>query len=213
MDKTLFFPIIKRRANYSMKSDGKPYKNYTHYHDEIAQDCAYRCVYCDTIENEIGFEGMVLDHFRPQKHFLELANDPANLVLSCPKCNRLKSDHWPASTGCHDTHDGLCGFIDPFIESRLDYFSINDDGTLVSIKPPAGYIVSILLLNRHSRIQVRYLRILKHKLDSILSDITSEFEVKYAAWTNGEISKDEFNEFCGEFKKKLSLANALSSAN
>ena len=75
------------------------------------------------------------------------------------------------------------------------------------------FVVALLLLNRYSRIQVRRLRIINHKLASILNDLTSEFDVKHTAWINGEITKDEYNEFCKEFKKKLSLANSLYSAN
>ena len=211
MDGNLFFPKIERRSNYSTKSNGEYYRDYKHYHVEIAEDCNNRCVYCDIKENEIGFEGFVLDHFRPQVHFPDLISNPKNLVLSCPKCNILKSDHWAIDIECAETHNGICGFLDPFIESRLYYFSIEEDGNLICIKPLAKYLEKIFLLNRYSRKKVRYLRIINHKIERIIIDISKKFDFMLSAWNEKKISDAEWKEFCREHNRKLSLVGSIKS--
>jgi hypothetical protein len=212
IDDSLFYPFIRRRESYSTKSDGKCYQ-YLHYHNEISEDCKNRCVYCDIKIDEIGFEGMVLDHFRPQKHFQSLVDTPENLVLSCPKCNRLKSDLWPVGTECADTYDGQCGFIDPFIEHMREYFIVHDDGVLTAVKPPAMYLEKVLYLNRNARKQVRHLRILKHKFEMLFSEMESEFDANFTAWTKGKLSKDEFSKFCKEHQRKLNIIRQFNTVD
>jgi len=159
----LFFPTLTRRSIYAQKTVGGYYQ-YGHYRMEIREDCQNRCVYCDIHENECGgVDSMHLDHFRPQVHFESLANDPNNLVWTCPGCNRLKSDHWPA-LGTRETYLGDEGFIDPFLVMRLDFFNVNEAGELHPIKPPAKYQLELLQLNRHSRKQIRLLRQTRLKL-------------------------------------------------
>lgn len=144
----LFFPLLRRRESYKTKKDGDHYADYNKYRQEIREDCLGRCVYCDSHENEIGGpESMKLDHFRPKKHFEHLVNDPHNLVWSCESCNRKKWDHWPA-LGISGTVLNGEGFIDPFEENRLEYFEVCQDGELIPLKPPATYMISLLVLNR-----------------------------------------------------------------
>jgi hypothetical protein len=209
-DSSLFYPLIKRREKYSTRPDGAYYSDYNHYHGEIAEDCQQRCVYCDIRHNEIGYEGMVLDHFRPQKHFQTLINMPDNLVLSCPKCNRLKSDLWPVGNECSSTHDGMCGFIDPFIEPMSNYFEVLEDGELKTIKPPAPYIEKVLVLNRKSRKQVRLLRIISYKIKKLLNEMESEFTVTLKEWQEKKITNEEFKTFCSEHHRKIVLVRELN---
>lgn len=106
---------------------------------------------------------MELDHFRP-KDFPEyryLINDPNNLVWSCRGCNRLKLSKWPA-LGEVSSIKGEEGFIDPFLDDRLEFFHINAEGIITPLKAPAKYVITTLSLNRHSRIRYRMLRILRH---------------------------------------------------
>ncbi len=159
----LFFPPLSRRTNYSRKRGGSYYQ-YDHYREEIREDCQLRCVYCDIHENECGgTDSMHLDHFRPQVHFDNLVNDPNNLVWSCPGCNRLKSDHWPA-LGTTEAYLGNEGFIEPFLMMRLDFFVVNEGGELYPLKPPAKYQLELLQLNRQSRKQIRLLRTIRLKI-------------------------------------------------
>ena len=187
----LFYPSIHRRSTYIGKGVGQV-SRYSDYRDEIQEDCGDRCVYCDIEYAEIGFEGMHLDHFRPQKHFDELIDEPTNLVLACPKCNRFKSFHWPASKGkdaC--SHEGKTGFVDPFEESRRDYFDVDTDGCLIPLQDPAKYVIKLMRLNRTARIQVRRNRIIRNEMKKLSEKLHSLISHLLEDWKTDQISADE----------------------
>jgi len=173
---TLFYPVLTRRLNYKKTPVGDYYSDYHEYHDEIEEDCQNRCVYCDICLDEMGGEGMQLDHFRPKSipEFESLGNDPRNLVLSCPKCNRLKWHHWPADISTNATHTGGCGFIDPFKEDLKEYFEIEKTGEIKEIQNPSKYMIELLKLNRMARIQVRRKRFLKAEISRIMEEIENK---------------------------------------
>jgi hypothetical protein len=170
-------------------------------------------VYCDITYCEIGFEGMVLDHFRPQRHFPALCNNPYNLVLSCPKCNRLKSDLWPAGVDCPETFKDNCGFVDPFIESMQSYFSIKTDGMIEPLRPPATYLEKVLHLNRYARKQVRYLRIITSRIEQFRSQLEREFIEKSNQHNEQKITDADFIYYIKEYRQKLELMRNLNSKN
>ena len=174
----LFFSKLRRRKQYRIKSNGEHYASHREYRQEIRQDCLGRCVYCDLHENEMrGQTVMEIDHFRPRGKFPELANKPHNLVWSCADCNRQKSDYWPA-LGTNDAFVGNEGFIDPFEENRSDYFKVRSDGSIIPLKPPAGYIVEQLLLNYITPKTKRQLRYRAHQLIPTLERKIAKLEQK-----------------------------------
>jgi hypothetical protein len=161
---SLFFPALTRRDAYSLKSNGEFYA-YSHYREEVAEDCQHRCVYCDAEANEVGGpEAMQLDHFRPESYpeFAHLINDPRNIHYACARCNLWKSNWWPAR-GSDNTHNGTDGFVDPFSEDRRSYFEITTDGTIKPLRAPAVYMIGLLRLDREFLRKLRELRILKHE--------------------------------------------------
>lgn len=164
----MFYPRITRRSQYKLSSLGTPFADYRAYYDEISEDCAFRCVYCDILLRENGGEGMHLDHFRPQKLFPELSRSPENLVLACAKCNLLKSNFWP------DENSSLTYFIDPFRVIRADHFSVIRDGKVSALTQQSDYMINILSLNRPSRCTVRKMRILKKEASQIIAHIENE---------------------------------------
>lgn len=171
---TLFFPILERRKKYVGKGDGKK-SSYSDYRSEIEADCKNRCVYCDVSLEEHGYEGMAIDHFRPEAHFPKLCDNPDNLVLACPKCNRSKWHHWPCEKKDEaPSYNGNLGFIDPFTDDRRKFFLVRADGVLESKIPPAPYMLKILNLNRKARVQVRRRRILQYEVQS-LAQLCSEY--------------------------------------
>jgi len=163
----MFYPPLSRAQDYRRKKCGNFYI-YSEYKDEILSDCKERCVYCDITLKEHGHEGFSLDHFRPQEHFPHLKNTPFNLVITCSKCNRLKSSHWPMPVVRIDSHDGNIGFLDPFSCDRLEYFNVDETGEISAIKNPSTYIIQLLNLNRPSRKLVRKKRLLDKKISSLL---------------------------------------------
>ena len=160
----LFFPNLPSRNNYKKKRNGNYYSDYSLYREAIRMDCLGRCVYCDIHENENGGQAnMHIDHFRPKEKFPHLRSNPNNLNWSCAECNNLKSDHWP-SENPDSTINGDQGFIDPFTESRRDYFKVATNGELIPLKAPASYKIELLALNREYRKRMRKNRLISFKL-------------------------------------------------
>lgn len=191
-----FFPKILRRENYSVKVCGG-YYGYAYYSDQIYEDCQSRCVYCDIRLDENGNEGFALDHFRPQEKFPDLKNAPTNLVLSCGKCNRNKSAHWPVAIELAVAHNGIVGFIDPFEDDRLDFFAVQKNGEFVSRQGPSEYLIKLLGLNRPSRVAVRRNRLLHRRIDelillaeTIVSEIIEEGQNSAEAWQKLQSAKE-----------------------
>lgn len=174
----MYFPKIARRPAYKTKKNGEKYTTYSAYYDEIAEDCQHRCVYCDVLVAEVGGESMNLDHFRPQKHFPELENEPENLVLACPKCNQLKSDWWPEKDG--NAKDGLNGFVDPFSEQLRTYFDVDERGSLNPLRQPSRYMIDMMALNRPTRCHIRRARSVKAAAFVLFDKINDEISVLLA---------------------------------
>jgi hypothetical protein len=172
-----FFPVLRRRAAYSRKKNGRYYR-YQYYRREIAEDCLRRCVYCDCEEREIGGEtSMELDHFRPKglKQFECLTNDPRNLIYSCGCCNGLKSDWWPAA-GTNETFVGAEGFIDPFDLDRREFYLIAKNGAIQGKRHPATYVIGLLALDRPFLRRLRESRMLKSELSGLVARLKEKAE-------------------------------------
>lgn len=154
---SIFFRMLTRRAEYETNPDGGGFYGYAHYRNAIAEDCEFRCVYCDCHEDAIGGrETMELDHFRPwnkmfglskEKKFQHLRDDPSNLVHACGVCNSFKWAHWPTEDPDRP-YDDEKGWIEPFGEHRADFLEVMDDGKVTGRKPPGQYQIRKLRLNR-----------------------------------------------------------------
>jgi hypothetical protein len=125
---------------------------------------------------------MQLDHFRPESlpEFENLSNDPLNIHYACARCNLWKSNNWPAR-GTPHTHDGTAGFVDPFVEDRLTYFSIKPNGQIDPIRPPASYIVGLLHLRREFLRKVRERRLLMVEWQALIAKREAELRADIAA--------------------------------
>jgi hypothetical protein len=201
---TSFFPSLRRRAKYSTKGDGQFYR-YSYFRkifqNEIAEDCLCKCVYCDSHENEMGGRDLMqIDHFRPytRQGFEGLENDPHNFNHACGRCNLLKSDKWP-STHPTDPHDGVVGFIDPFADDRRLYFSVESDGELTPLRPPAKYLIRVLALNRPHLKLLRTRRIYQLKLRFFFAENLPRWEE--AAQGKGKMTKEQLGKALIECKR------------
>lgn len=189
-----FFGPLKRRPKYSAKADGSFYSFVyfrEHFRQEIIDDCGGRCVYCDCHEAEVGGrEAMEVDHFRPwsRPKFAHLKDDPNNFHHGCPRCNRLKGAHWP-STKPDASHDGRVGFVDPFADSRSEFFAVNDDGSLACLKNPAAYIASLLQLDRPLLRRLRLRRLLRLELAKYINRMLPEIEA--AKGGKGNLTREQ----------------------
>lgn len=62
--------------------------------DLLKEDFQNICGYCGK-DSRTMHEKFHIDHFVPVKIAPERKEDYYNLVLSCPKCNLIKSSKWP----------------------------------------------------------------------------------------------------------------------
>lgn len=219
-----FFAPLKRRSTYSMKETKKKgskeevarrfysYEYYReHFRDEIAEQCEFRCVYCDSHDLEVGGrDAMELDHFRPWSipAFAHLKDDPSNLHHACGRCNRLKSANWP-STSATEPHDGLVGFIDPFADDRRLYFTVNGDGSLTCKRHPASYLARLLQLDRPLLRLLRVRRILRSEISSYIAKMLPEIEAVKAG--GGTLTLEQLaNEWMklADYQRLLDLCDA-----
>jgi hypothetical protein len=156
----MFYPDIYRRPSYKRKKNGDYYSSYSEYYSEILADCLERCVYCDIELTESGGEGFQLDHFKPTNTLKD--NSPSNLVISCSKCNRLKSAHWP-----NDPALGIDGFLDPFTLGRSSHSTIRADGTLKDESLVMGLQIKYMQLNRPARVLMRKRRLQRSRANKL----------------------------------------------
>ena len=181
---TFFGPLKRREVHETNSEDGKFYV-YTRYRTATAEDCNYKCVYCDTHEDVLGGrEAMELDHFRPwqkgfgaahKKKFEHLKNEPTNLVHSCSVCNGFKWSHWPTEDP-DKPYDHEKGWIDPFDECRADFLNVISDGSVCPIKAPAEYTIKKLRLNRPLLKRLREQQILKIYLQRMIQTCQPKWE-------------------------------------
>ncbi len=78
-----------------VRSEVQEKSRYQDYQEDLRFDFYYSCSYCTMTECEAGGIGFEIDHYYPQKHRPDLVNRYTNLMWSCAKCNRLKSDFFP----------------------------------------------------------------------------------------------------------------------
>lgn len=182
----MFYPEITRRAEYARTKNGNYYSDYSHYRCEITEDCRRRCVYCDIDLDEMGGEGMQLDHFKPQDIDDVEPNDPTNLVLSCPKCNRLKSNHWPLEPDI--------AFFEPFTVNRVKNYVVESSGAISDNDcSRTKFKIKLLLLNRPARVQLRRSRFIKRRINDLMEIVENKFQellLKIDSASREEISDD-----------------------
>ena len=123
MDNRIHDNRIVRRKEYEKK------KNYNEYKDILTEDFHGMCGYCGK-KREHLLDKYQIDHFVPKSKFQELENEYTNLVLSCPNCNRLKSDKW---IGEDSTifNDGEKGFADPATDEYDEHLARDNDGHII----------------------------------------------------------------------------------
>jgi hypothetical protein len=99
-------------------------------------DHAYE--YCGVTEVDSAGE-LSVDHFRPRNH--GGADDLANLLYCCFRCNFYKADYWPEEPG-----DPM--LWNPRQEPMTAHLLLLADGTLHPITPTGVFTLGRLRLNR-----------------------------------------------------------------
>jgi 5-methylcytosine-specific restriction endonuclease McrA len=111
----------------------KKYADYHSYKAALENDFNHRCAYCNLLDSMITtpFE---VDHFVPYDAFKnvwpELETTYDNLIYSCKKCNRAKSNKYAGDLTKKKIENEL--FYKPDQKDYTDIFYRNDEGGICS---------------------------------------------------------------------------------
>lgn len=111
----------------------KKYADYHSYKSALEKDFHHRCAYCNLLDTMITtpFE---VDHFVPHDAFKnvwpELETTYDNLIYSCKKCNREKSNKYAGDLTKKIIENQL--FYKPDIKDYADIFYRNEEGGICS---------------------------------------------------------------------------------
>lgn len=158
--------VLRRRSKVDKLKDYRDAKEF------LMADFQNICGYCGK-SSSIMHERFHIDHFVPVKIAPDRKEDYYNLVLSCPKCNLIKSSKWPTNDK-NIAHNDNKGFIDPATEEYDRHIERDEN----------GYIKGITLLgenmcenlNFHIRRTDLYWKI--HHLYKIQDELESLYDEK-----------------------------------
>lgn len=109
-----------------------------------------QCVYCRLPDTVIGEAVFGVDHYRPQKHFPELAGVYSNLFYCCNGCNSRKGDEWPSD------EERRRGRVLPNPCDHVMSKHLRFNGTEVETRSEAGvYAEELLMLNDPDSVSYR----------------------------------------------------------
>jgi hypothetical protein len=131
----------------------EPKKDYREYREELRFDFWYSCAYCTMTELESRGIGFDIDHYYPRKTHPQLINEYENLMWSCQRCNRCKSDFSP------DEEDILVGnvIIRPDRDDPREHYELRQ--CFLEGKTPTGnFNIEWLDLNRQQLRRLREIR-------------------------------------------------------
>lgn len=135
------------------RSSVQPKKSYSEYKDYLRHDFWYSCAYCNISEIEAIGIGFQIDHFNPTLGKADGKDDYENLMWSCDRCNRSKSDIWPPLEAQKKGHR----FIKADVDDPREHVEIS--GTkLIAISDPGKFSEKILRLNRLELRRIREIR-------------------------------------------------------
>lgn len=122
---------------------------YSFYRNWLEQEFfRHVCCYC-CLDSGDGTE---IEHFVPQSYSPSLSHDPHNLLLACPKCNKLKLDYHPAHSLRQKLRADKTGHrvLDPRTDDYSQIFSLDcDSGCITGNTNRANW--NILLFDFHLR--------------------------------------------------------------
>jgi hypothetical protein len=129
--------------------DPAPGSKYPQYRPHLPALFRFRCTYCQTPEERCGgFEGMTIDHFKPQDRYPHLIDTWLNLYYSCTVCNcKYKRNH---PTGPEEANGER--LVDACEEDPDDHFR------LVRC-PNTGWLCCIRALSDAARFSLKILKL------------------------------------------------------
>lgn len=108
-----------------------------------------RCEYCRLPHAASPFLAFHIEHIRARQHGGQ--DDPANLALACPGCNRFKG---PNLSSIDPETGQLAPLFNPRLHVWHDHFAF--EGVVIVGRTPVGRAtVQLLNMNEERRVEVR----------------------------------------------------------
>lgn len=108
----------------------------------VARRAGNRCEYCHAPGKVYNFS-LEVEHIDPSSR--GGGNEPSNLALACPPCNRFKSD---ATTGLDDVTAAEVPLFNPRTDRWDDHFMFEaDTGNIRGLTPTGRVSVARLCMN------------------------------------------------------------------
>ena len=125
------------------------YTNYTNYKAYLRKDFSNRCAYCN-LHDEAITTPFEIDHYIPKTAFEssrpELKTDYDNLVYSCKKCNRAKSNKFEGDINQTPLDNNL--FYNPSVVDYNTIFFRDEYGFISSADTKGKNMIKLLRLHR-----------------------------------------------------------------
>jgi hypothetical protein len=115
----------------------------------VRERAGNRCEYCQLSQRYAEVVRFHIEHIRARQHGGD--DDPANLALACPHCNRFKG---PNLTSVDPETATLVPLFHPRLDSWHDHFVL-DEVVIVGLTPIGRATVRLLRMNADDRRKVR----------------------------------------------------------
>lgn len=155
----------------------KTYKDYRSYKSSLQRDFGGHCAYCNLNEEWVAPLPFEVEHFIPRAILTaqgrkDLDTDYRNLMLSCPRCNKLKGNRFEGEIPERDIRNPY--FYNPVDTDYNTIFYRDEKGRIHSDDELGQKMIEILKLYRPSKQVAWLLDELKEVLDRIEGRISSE---------------------------------------
>lgn len=165
---------FKFRNHQIRRTCDKEFKDYHSYTSFLLEDFSHHCCYCNISEKTLDIASFQIDHFIPKHAFRgkrdELLTQYDNLMLSCPKCNRAKSDQYEGDITSPSIENDL--FYNPDVVDYNSIFYRNEIGGISSDDAKGKEMIRRLRLYRPLH---NYAWVLE-KLDKIIDQLDHQIE-------------------------------------
>jgi hypothetical protein len=128
--------------------------------DEVRRRARHTCEYCRLPQDAQPWVRFHIEHIRPRQH--GGTNEPDNLCLACPHCNRFKG---PNLASIDPVTDELTPLFDPRTDQWHQHFSLVEHHIL-GISAIGRVTVAVLKMNAADRVQLR-LELFEERLPEI----------------------------------------------
>lgn len=109
----------------------------------------HRCEYCRLPQSAARFFSFHIEHIRAQQH--RGSDDPSNLALACPDCNRFKG---PNLTSVDPETDEVVPLFNPRVHAWDQHFTVRG-AEIIGVTPIGRATVALLQVNEEERREMR----------------------------------------------------------